>query len=99
VFLETLKIQTFYTRLSKLSKSHTYCRYKTVAVFLCDACNQIFQRDLGTTDRQRLSNRYHHVCPTCDQKKFAQKIGVENRNFWKISADADLDVSIDKPVI
>lgn len=93
MFVETQKIQTEYTRPSKNGRSHTYCRYRTVAILRCDACHQNFQRDLGTTDRKRLSNRYRHVCPACDQKSFAQKIGVENRKFWNISADTDLDIS------
>jgi hypothetical protein len=48
---------------------------------------------LGLTDKKRLSNQYRHVCSSCDQKSFAQKIGVESRNFWNISADTDLDIS------
>ena len=93
MFVEIQKIQTEYTRLSKLSRSHTYVRYRTVAILRCDACQLTFERNLGNTNRQRLSNRYRHVCADCDQKKFAQKIGVENRNFWNISVDADLDIS------
>jgi hypothetical protein len=93
VFVETQKIKTEHTRQSKLRRSHTYCRYKTVALLRCDACFQLFTRDLGTTDRKRLSNQYRHVCGQCDQKNFAQTVGVENRRFWKISADADLDIS------
>lgn len=93
MFVEIQKIRTEYNRLSKNGRSHTYCRYKTVAILHCDACQQTFQRDLGKTDKKRLSNRYHHVCNQCNQKKFAQNIGVGNRRFWNISADADIDIS------
>jgi hypothetical protein len=93
VFVEIQKIQTEYNRLSKNGRSHTYCRLKTVAILLCDACQNTFQRELGSTDRKRLSNHYRHVCNSCDQKSFAQRMGVESRNFWNISADTDLDIS------
>ncbi len=93
MFVGIQKLKSEYSRLSKNGRSHTYCRSKTVAVLVCDACNQTFQRELGSTDRRRLSNQYHHVCNDCDQKRFAQKIGVENRKFWNISADADLNIS------
>lgn len=93
MFVEIQKIKTEYNRLSKHGRSHTYCRYRTVAILLCDACQRIFQRDLGKTDKKRLSNRYQHVCDSCDQKKFAQNIGVEGRRFWNISADSDINIS------
>ena len=93
MFVEIQKIRSEYTRQSKHGRSHTYCRYRTVAILLCDACQQHFQRDLGTTERKRLNNRYRHVCPSCNQKLFAQQLGVESRKFWSISADTDLDIS------
>ena len=93
MFVEIQRLKTEHHRQSKHGRSHTYCRYKTVALLRCDACFQIFTRELGTTDRKRLSNQYQHVCGHCDQKCFAQRIGVENRRFWNISADADLDIS------
>ena len=93
MFVEIQKIQTEYNRLSKHGRSHTYCRSKTVAILRCDACQDTFQRDLGSTDKKRLSNQYRHVCSSCDQKSFAQRIGVESRNFWNISVDTDLNIS------
>jgi hypothetical protein len=93
VFVETQKIKTEYIRQGKSGRSHTYSRYKTVALLLCDACQTPFQRELGSTERKRLSNRYQHVCPDCDQKSFAQNVGVVNRRFWNISADTDLNIS------
>jgi hypothetical protein len=93
VFVEIQKIQTEYNRLSKNGRSHTYCRYKTVALLRCDACRLTFTRELGTTDRKRLSDQYRHVCANCNQKSFAQSVGVESRRFWNISVDTDLDIS------
>ena len=93
MFVEIQRIRTEYIRLSKLGRSHTYCRYRTVATLLCDACQQQFQRDLGKTSKKRLSRLYKHVCESCDQKSFAQHVGVNNRRFWNISADAELDIS------
>ena len=93
MFVEIKRIRSKFSRLSKLGRSHTYCRYKTVATLLCDACHNEFQRELGKTNKKRLSQQYQHVCETCNQKSFAQQIGVQHRRFWNISVDADLDIS------
>jgi protein-arginine kinase activator protein McsA len=93
MFLDILTITQSYTRPSKGGVNHTYKRSKTVAQFRCDNCPNTFQRDLGKMNRRRLSNEYYHVCPDCDNKKFAQSKGVERRRLWNMSADADLDIS------
>jgi len=89
---ELQKIQSIYTRMSKLKKVHTYNRIKTVAVFQCDECYSQFQRDVSSMDRRRISNDYYHVCSRCDSKRFAQKKGVERRRIWKITADNDIAI-------
>jgi rubredoxin len=93
MYLETRKEISRYTRTSKLGLEHTYCRAKSVAVFRCDNCDNIFQRDLGKMDYRRISNRFFHVCPNCDAKKFAQRKGVERRKIWDMPVDSDLDIS------
>jgi hypothetical protein len=44
-------------------------------------------------DPKRLSDEYAHVCPSCDNKRFAQSKGVERRRFWNITVDSDLDIT------
>jgi len=89
MFIETRRINTEYTRKSKTGKSHAYTRYKTLIVLKCDSCNTIFERAQGNMDPNRISNEFFHVCPNCNPKRFAQKIGVESRNFWNQSIDSD----------
>jgi ABC-type ATPase with predicted acetyltransferase domain len=93
MFIEIKKIVTEYTRISKLKKSHAYSRVRTVAVFRCDHCNSLFERDSGKMDRKRVSNNFQHVCTQCNTKAFAQKIGAENRRFWNIPAGSDVDIT------
>ncbi len=92
MFLDTETVVTEYTRPSKLGNSHVYKRTKTVAVFRCDNCNDIFRRDLKKIDRKRLSNNYFHVCSNCNAKKFAQRKGVEQKKIWDIPASSNLPV-------
>lgn len=82
-----------YSRLSKHGNSHRYYRSKTIAVFRCDNCGDIFRRDRAKMSPKRLSNNYFHVCALCDAKKFAQKKGVENRKIWDMPASSLDDIS------
>jgi len=93
MLIQTKKVTTEYTRSSKLNKSHTYTRTKTIAVFRCDNCQSLFEREQGKMDRQRVSADYYHVCSNCNPKQFAQRRGVERRQLWKLSADSDIDIS------
>ena len=93
MFILTKKVQSTFTRTSKLGKEHVYSRIKTLAVFGCDNCQTIFAREVGQVDPKRLSNNYYHVCADCNPKQFAQKKGIENRKFWSTSVDSDLDIS------
>ena len=92
MFIQTKKVSTEYTRSSKLKKSHAYTRIKTLAVFQCDSCQSLFEREQGKMDRQRLSNNYFHVCADCNPKQFAQIKGVEQRRIWNLSADSDRNI-------
>lgn len=92
MLVETRKIKTEYTRVSKNKKSHTYTRYKTIHILCCDCCNTMFEREQGTMDRKRATNDFQHVCPNCNPKKFAQKVGVVNRNFWNTPAGSDIKI-------
>ena len=92
MFIEEKKIRVEYTRTSKLKKSHTYTRVQTVLVFQCDACQTIFERNLGQMDSRRRDNHYHHVCSNCDSYRFAQKKGVERRKIWDLPIDSDLSI-------
>ena len=93
MFLMTKKVEAKYMRPSKLGQTHLYTRVKTLVVFLCDNCQDIFTRDLGKIDHRRLSNEFFHVCSNCNQKSFAQRKGVERRQLWKISVDSELDIT------
>ena len=92
MLVETRKIKTEYTRMSKNKKSHTYTRYKTVLVLCCDNCNTTFEREQGSMDRKRATTNYQHVCSKCNPKQFAQKVGVLNRNFWNTPAGSDTKI-------
>jgi hypothetical protein len=81
-----------YTRVSKLGNEHRYKREKTVAMFRCDNCDELFERDLKNIDHRRLSNNYFHVCSHCDSKRFAQKKGVDRKAIWDMPASSTLPV-------
>jgi hypothetical protein len=81
-----------HTRVSKLGKEHNYQREKTVAIFRCDNCNAVFERDLKNVDYRRLSNHYFHCCSNCDAKRFAQRKGIERKSIWDMPASSTLPV-------
>lgn len=93
MLVETRKIKTEYTRVSKNKKLHTYTRYKTVLVLCCDNCNTLFDREKGNMDCKRATKNFQHVCTNCNQKQFAQKVGVSSRKFWNTLADSDIDIT------
>lgn len=82
MLIKTEYVVTEHTRSSKLGHSHTYKRKKTIIVFRCDCCGEVFKRDKGSMDPKRLNNNYYHVCGNCDAKRFAQEKGVERRHIW-----------------
>lgn len=82
MFLHEEKEKVSYERTSKLGNVHQYYRDKTIAVFRCDSCGEIFRRDRAKMNPKRLNNNFYHVCDNCDSKKFAQKKGVESRKIW-----------------
>lgn len=92
MFLKTKTELTSHKRLSKLGKEHVYTRNKTVAIFRCDNCDVIFERDLKKFHSKRLNNNYFHCCSNCDSKKFAQRKGVERKRIWDLPASVDLPV-------
>jgi hypothetical protein len=92
MFLKTNIVEGQYTRVSKCGQEHTYQRKKTIAVFRCDNCDSIFERDLKHIDRKRLSNNYFHCCSDCDSKRFGQRIGVEQKKIWDLPASTELPV-------
>lgn len=93
MFLKTKRVLSKYSRNSKLGKVHTYKRLKTIAVFRCDNCDSVFERELGKMDYRRLSNTYFHVCSACDAKRFAQKKGIERKHIWDMPVNSDIDIS------
>lgn len=92
MFLKTKTQETQHVRISKLGVEHTYKRNKTVAVFRCDNCDEIFERDLKKIQSKRLNNNYFHVCSNCDAKRFAQRKGVERKQIWDMPASSNLPV-------
>jgi len=93
MFLTLEYQQTEFTRTSKLGQQHTYTRQKTVVVFRCDSCSEVFRRNKGDMDPKRLSNNYFHVCGNCDSKRFAQRKGVERKHIWDLPASSLKDIS------
>jgi hypothetical protein len=79
-------------RKSKTGIEHSYTRTKTIAVFRCDNCDEIFRRELKKISSKRLSNNYFHVCSSCDAKRFAQRKGVEQKKIWDMPASVELPV-------
>jgi predicted RNA-binding Zn-ribbon protein involved in translation (DUF1610 family) len=73
-----------YQRVSKLGKLHTYSRKKEIFTFSCDNCGEIFIRERGKMDPNRLSNNVYHVCGNCDAKRFAQQKGIESKHIWDL---------------
>ena len=92
MFLKIETKETQHTRLSKLGHEHKYSRKKTIALFRCDNCDTEFTRDLKKVNRKRLSNNYFHVCANCDAKRFAQRIGVQQKKIWDLPASTTLPV-------
>jgi len=74
--------ENHYVRTSSRGKTHTYSRKKTVLVLRCDCCGEVFNRDKGNMDPNRLNNNFYHVCGDCDAKKFAQSKGIESKHIW-----------------
>jgi hypothetical protein len=93
MYLREETTTTEYTRKSKLGLEHHHERTKTVVVFRCDNCGEIFQRDRSKMSPKRLSNNYFHCCSQCDPKKFAQKKGAERRTIWDKPASSLDDIS------
>lgn len=92
MFLKTEVQENQYVRLSKTGTEHTYTRKKTLAIFRCDSCNEVFNRDLKHIDYRRLSNNYFHCCSKCDAKRFAQRKGVDRKQIWDMPASSTLPV-------
>ncbi|NDG31155.1 hypothetical protein EB118_13935 [bacterium] len=82
-----------YSRLSKTGMEHIYTRKSTIVTFRCDNCSVVFTRPRGKMDPKRLSNNYFHVCPNCDNKRFAQKKRVERKRIWDIDSSSLEDIS------
>ena len=92
MFVDTKVQENQYVRHSKLGVKHTYKRKKTIAIFKCDNCDGVFERELKNMHSKRMSNNYFHCCPNCDVKRFAQRKGVEHKKIWSMSTDADLPI-------
>jgi hypothetical protein len=93
MYLDSTYQLTRYKRISKLGIEHEHMRKKTVLIFRCDNCKDIFYRDKKKVSPKRLSNNYFHCCSNCDPKKFAQKKGVERRTIWDRPASSLDDIS------
>lgn len=92
MFLKTKSQESQHVRVSKLGVEHTYTRIKTLAVFRCDNCDELFERELKKVQTKRLSNNYFHCCSNCDAKRFAQRKGIERKKIWDMPASVELPV-------
>lgn len=86
-------VETKFIRTSKLGVEHEYTRTKTLILFRCDNCKELFRRGKGNMSPKRLSNNYFHCCPNCDAKRFAQRKGAERRTIWDKPASSMDDIS------
>lgn len=93
MYLREEKQKIVYTRTSKLGHKHEHHRFKTVVIFRCDSCREIFERDRAKMSPKRLSNNYFHCCNNCNSKKFAQAKGAERRTIWDKPASSLDDIS------
>jgi hypothetical protein len=93
MFITTEIETTIHTRTSKLGVEHTYNRTRTLAVFRCDNCSELFKRLKEKISPKRLNNNYFHCCEQCDAKRFAQKKGVERRLIWDMPVSSTADIS------
>jgi NAD-dependent SIR2 family protein deacetylase len=93
MFIQFIQRQQTYTRSSKLGQEHTYSRTKTFAVFRCDNCGKVFERERGRVSSKRFNNHYFHVCSKCDAKRFAQRKGIERKHIWDKPASIADDIS------
>lgn len=82
MYIGTEFVKTAHYRTSKHGNVHAYLRKKTVVVFRCDCCQEVFKREKGKMNPKRLNNNFYHVCSNCDVKRFAQEKGVESRRIW-----------------
>lgn len=92
MFIKSEYIVSVYERTSKLGITHTYNRKKSIITLGCDCCGEIFYRERGKMDPNRINNYFYHVCGKCDAKKFAQEKGLEKKHIW------DLPVSCMKTI-
>lgn len=93
MFLELIRKKIIYNRKSKNGMVHEYYRWRSTALFRCDNCDNLFERDLKQMHRKRLSNNYFHVCSNCDAKKFGQKRAIEKKKIWDMPASLDLPIN------
>jgi Zn finger protein HypA/HybF involved in hydrogenase expression len=93
MLIKTEQRKRKFTRKSKLGHEHTYSRDYTVIVFRCDNCNDLFERERGHMNPNRINNHYFHCCPKCDAKRFAQKKGAERRTIWDKPVSITSDIS------
>ena len=93
MYLKEEYVTTTYIRKSKLGHEHEHKRTRTVVIFRCDNCKELFKRDKGKMSPQRLSNNYFHCCGHCDSQTFAQKKGAERRTIWDKPASSLDDIS------
>ena len=82
MIIKTEYVLTEHQRASKLGNIHTYTRKKSIITLRCDSCGDLFQRERGNMDPNRLNNNYYHVCGNCDVKRFAQQKGIESKHIW-----------------
>jgi ribosomal protein L24E len=93
MFIKEEKVEEIHSRSSKLGNQHYYTRIKTNVIFQCDNCGEIFCRPRGNMSSKRLSNNYFHCCSKCDNKRFAQRKGVERRLIWDMPASSTLPIN------
>lgn len=93
MFIEQRIKKNKFIRQSKMGLEHTYYRNSIELVLRCDSCNEVFTRQRGKMDPNRINNNVFHVCGNCDAKRFAQRKGQERKAVWDLPASSDLDIS------
>ena len=93
MFIKTYQVEVTYSRPSKLGNMHEYKRMRSILVFRCDNCGELFERLKSKITPKRIGDSYFHCCNKCDSKRFAQRKGVERKQIWKKPASITDDIS------
>lgn len=92
MLIKILQVSKEYIRKSKNGLDHKFVRKHQIAQLKCSSCHSIFERRIRDMDHRRLTENHDHVCPNCNPKKYAQKLGSQSRKFWNTRVNDDRSI-------